>query len=202
MRSLAVLSAASLLLAGRGAAKDDAIKVESARFEVAQEEPLGGRLRLVGAGVYRWGWFVKVYAAAHYVEARADADPTADVPRRLELVYLVGVPARRQVEATEAVLSAAHRPDELAPLRARLDRVEAAFRDVRPGDRYAFTYVPGRGTEFSLNGEPLVTVPGAEVARICFGIWLGDHPVDAGLRRALLADRRAGGPGRSASARR
>jgi hypothetical protein len=65
--------------------------------------------------------------------------------------------------------------------------------------------VPGRGTTVSLNGEPLVEVEGADFARAYFGIWLGDDPMDRGLRKALLADAghpRDRGLGAAASARR
>jgi hypothetical protein len=205
LRILVVASAAALIAAGVAAAEP--VRIESARFDGSWADPAGeaGPMRLVGAGLYRWGWFVRVYAAAYYVEASAPADLAADAPRRLEFVYLVGVSGRKLADVAAGALAGAYTPEELAPLRVRLDQLRAAFRDARPGDRYALTYAPGRGTELSLNGEPLAQVEGADVARACFGIWLGAHPVDPGLRRALLADpggRREPAVAGAASARR
>ncbi len=57
---------------------------------------------------------------------------------------------------------------------------------MKPGDRYAFTYLPERGTELSLNGEPLGTLPGVDLAKALFAIWLGEVPLDDSLKQALL----------------
>jgi hypothetical protein len=59
----------------------------------------------------------------------------------------------------------------------------------QPGDRYALTYLPGVGTELSLNGRPLGTIPGEDFAAALFSIWLGPHPLDDDLKRTLLASR-------------
>jgi hypothetical protein len=71
-------------------------------------------------------------------------------------------------------------------LRDRLDRIDRAYQDVRPGDRYALTYVPGRGTELSYNGKPLTVIEGADFAAAYFSIWLGEKPIDDGLKNELL----------------
>ena len=55
------------------------------------------------------------------------------------------------------------------------------------GDRYALSYVPGQGTELTLNGRRLVLVEGADFARVYFAIWLGERPLDDGMRDRLLA---------------
>jgi hypothetical protein len=103
------LSTAALLTVGQGAAGANAVHVDSARFAGAWDAAATGAppLRLAGAGLLRWGWFVKVLAAAHYVDARAPtADPAADVTRRLELVYFVAVAASDLADAAEALLAA------------------------------------------------------------------------------------------------
>jgi hypothetical protein len=57
---------------------------------------------------------------------------------------------------------------------------------VKPGDRYALTYVPGVGTELTLNGSPLGTVAGADFASAVFAIWLGPKALDESLKTQLL----------------
>ena len=71
----------------------------------------------------------------------------------------------------------------LSSLRDRLDRIRAAYRDVKPGDRYALTYRPGSGTELSFNGTTLVVIQGDDFAAAYFSIWLGKQPLDRGLRK-------------------
>ena len=54
---------------------------------------------------------------------------------------------------------------------------------------YGMTYLPSDGTSLSLNGERLVSVPGAEFARTYFGIWLKPNdPLSKDLRRNLVKD--------------
>ena len=57
--------------------------------------------------------------------------------------------------------------------------------NVAPGDRYARAVPPGVGTEPSKNGRSLAVVAGSDFAAAYFSMWLGDDPMDAGLRDAL-----------------
>ena len=68
----------------------------------------------------------------------------------------------------------------------RLAKLNRAYVDVKPGDRYTLTYVPGKGTTLRLNGNPLVTVEGADFATAYFRIWLGEDPISPQLRDLLL----------------
>lgn len=47
-------------------------------------------------------------------------------------------------------------------------------------------YLPGEGRMLSLNGERLGSIPGDDVARAVFSIWLGANPIDKNFRDLLL----------------
>jgi hypothetical protein len=47
-------------------------------------------------------------------------------------------------------------------------------------------YLPGEGTMLSLNGERLGSIPGDDVVRAAFSIWLGANPIDKNFRDLLL----------------
>lgn len=161
------------------------VKVDRARFE----DPIsveGERFRLNGAGLFRWKYFVKVYAAALYVPEGRTFDLAADVPRRLEIAYFVELGRAGFGKAAKEILARGFPEETLAPLRERMDRLHAAYVDIEPGDRYTLTYLPGRGTELAHNGRPLVVIEGEDFARVYFSIWLGREPIDDGLRDALL----------------
>jgi hypothetical protein len=177
---------APLAAAATAASTASTVRVEDAAFP--RQVALGGEsLPLAGAGLFRWKWFVKVYAAAWYVGGGADpGDLEADVPRRLEVSYLVPIEGPGFGRAARELLRDAFPPEVLAPLEARLSKLEQAYVDVKPGDRYALTYLPGRGLELALNGKPLAVVEGADFARVYYAIWLGHRPIDRGLRAALL----------------
>jgi hypothetical protein len=145
------------------------------------------RVTLRGAALLRWLKLAKVYTAALYLpEQTKSSDALSDIPRRLEISYLVSIKGADFGPAAESILARNVSVAELKELRSRIDRLNAAYRDIKPGDRYALTYEPGKGTELSWNGQPLVTIEGADFAAAYFSIWLGNKPMDKKLKKALL----------------
>jgi len=152
----------------------------------------GTVLRLHGASLLRWKRLFKAYVAALYLPAGIGSDEVLeDVPKRLELSYFWDIEGEQFGPAAEQILERTLPEEELRVLRPRLAELHRAYRSVQPGDRYALSYAPGRGTALTLNGELLARIPGADFARAYFGIWLGPEPVDEGLRDRLLAGHRS-----------
>ena len=144
-------------------------------------------LKLHSVGVLRW-YFLKGYAAGLYLGSQTPPeDALQDRPKRLEIHYFYAISGSDFGEAAWKVMSRMLDAPMLEKIRARADRLAGAYQDVEPGDRYALTYLPGVGTQLSLNGEPKITIPGADFASAYFGIWLGSDPIDAPLRDQLLA---------------
>jgi len=142
------------------------------------------------AALLRWLKLVKVYVAALYLPKQTKpSEALSDIPKRLEISYLVSIKGADFGPAAERILARNVSGAELASLRSRIDLLNAAYRDIKPGDRYALTYQPGKGTELSWNGEPLVTIEGADFAAAYFSIWLGSKPLDDNLKKALLKKR-------------
>jgi len=166
-----------------------ALTIENVTF--ADSIAIGEKaVSLRGAALLRWLKLVKVYVAALYLPEQAKpSEVLSDIPKRLEINYLVAIKGADFGPAAEAILARNVSGAELKRLRHRIDRLNAAYRDIKPGDRYALTYQPGKGTELSLNGEPLVTIEGADFAAAYFGIWLGHKPLDGNLKKALLHKR-------------
>ena len=183
---LAALLAAALVAAAPGGARASEV-AELAGVSFARELRVGDTsLALHSLGLLRWLFF-EAYVAALYLGD--DAPPQralADVPKRLEIHYFRAIDGARIGEAALAILERNFGPERLLPLRPRIDAIAGLYRDVAPGDRYALTYLPGRGTELSFNGEPRGTIPGADFAEAYFAIWLGAQPIDASLRDQLL----------------
>jgi hypothetical protein len=161
-------------------------EIEGVRF--APRAPAGDRtLALRSLGLLRYRAVFKGYVAALYTEGDATAaELLRDVPKRLEIEYFWSIDGSKFGPAAEAVLRRNLDPAAFARIEPALERLHGAYEDVEPGDRYALTYVPGRGLELARNGEQRVLVPGAELAAAYFGIWLGSDPLDASLRDQLL----------------
>lgn len=148
----------------------------------------GATLDLHCVGVMRWMYVLKAYVAGLYLGPQITADRVlADVPKRLEISYFYAIAAQDFGRATNATIAANTDAATLARLRPQLDTLTALYRDVQPGDRYALTYVPERGTELALNGQALGSIPGNDFARAMFAIWLGAKPLDPSLKSQLLS---------------
>ena len=147
-------------------------------------------LYLHGTALLRYLKLIRAYVAALYLPEKIDPDSAlSDVPKRLELYYMVSIKGPDFGKGAEPVLQRNQTPDEMTRLRSRIDRINALYRDVKPGDRYSLTYLPGEGTELSLNGTPLAVIEGADFAAAYFGIWLGGESIDGSLKRDLLKGR-------------
>ena len=144
-------------------------------------------LRLSCTGLLRYKIFIKAYVAALYVgDGVAADDVMADVPKRLELSYFWSIGAADFRKVGDEILKRNVDERTFATLQPRLERINAWYRDVKPGDRYSLTYLPETGTQLALNDTQLGVVAGPDFAKAYFRIWLGDQPIDANLRDQLL----------------
>jgi hypothetical protein len=147
-------------------------------------------LPLRGGGLFRYAVVFRVYAGALYAPVGIAGEDilSADVPKRLELHYLLDISADDFRKSGLAFLEKQQSPEGLATLADRLEAFNAAYRDVREGDRYALEYHPETGTRLLKNGEELVRVPGLDFAQAYFGIWLDpQQPLSSSFRDDLLA---------------
>jgi hypothetical protein len=145
---------------------------------------------LYGIGLAKFLRTIKVYVGALYVNQGTKPEMVlGDVPKRLELAYFRSVEAKDITRASEKNLADNVPQTVIAALRPRLDRLHRLYEDVKPGDRYALTYLPGIGTELALNGKRKGVVEGADFAAAYFAIWLGPDPINQPLKEGLLAHR-------------
>jgi hypothetical protein len=157
--------------------------VEFADQIVARDTPMV----IHGVGLLRWKVLFRGFVAALY---RGEGVPPekvlGQVPRRLEIEYFWGISGSAFGKTGEEILARNVPPETIAALRPRLDRINALYPDVKPGDRLALTYVPGNGTELSHNGKALGVIEGDDFAAVYYLIWLGTEPMDKSLRDQLL----------------
>ena len=99
------------------------------------------QIPLRGASLLRWLSIFKVNVAALYLpEMETPQDVLAeDIPKRLEISYLVSIDGPDFGKGAEAILGRNISADDLARLRTQIDKLNAVYRNVKPGDRYALT---------------------------------------------------------------
>ncbi len=148
--------------------------------------------KLSQSGSYRFVYrmFFKLYDANLYT----DAGKVADIDKLfngentvlLKFSYLRKINKSIILESSEKILANSMTPVELASIKKRVDRINAAYRTVTRGDRSALSYVPGKGTTLWINGERKITIEGDDFARLYFRIWLGERPISKQMRDELL----------------
>jgi len=157
-----------------------------ARADVpAHVERVIGDARPAGSG--RLTWFgLHVYDARLFVPAAGfDARRYAELPFALELKYARRLNGRAIAERSDAEM--ARLGVGSAEQRARwLQAMAALFPDVEAGQRLAGLHVPGRGTEFHLDGRLLGVIEDAAFGPAFFAIWLDARTSAPDLRASLL----------------
>lgn len=186
MRIVAAGHLAALLLAG------SAFAAEIEGVKLADRVQLGGsELTLNGAGV-RTRFFFKVYVGALYLRSKAGSTDTVlgDAgAKRIAMHMLRDLDAEQLFTALNDGLNKNHAPDQLARLEPQVKQLEAIFnaaKAAKKGDVILLEYLPGAGTRVTVRGEDKGTIAGEEFNRALLRIWLGDHPADASLKKAML----------------
>jgi len=144
------------------------------------------KLRLTGAGLLRY-WGFKAYTGAFYLEDGCTIEKAlSDRAKRIELEYFRSIKGKDFGPATNKSIAKNVDLKTFERLRFQIDYHNSLYEDVQPGDRYSLTYIPGRGTELALNGEPKGLIEGADFAAAVFSIWLGPKPIDHSFKKQIL----------------
>jgi long-chain acyl-CoA synthetase len=181
----AALIAALVAVPGLHAAEVAGVKVDDS-VRVGNSE-----LLLNGAGL-RSKLFIKVYVGALYVGGQkattAAAIYDSPQPRRMIMRMLRDLDADTLSSALDDGLKSNHSPAELSDLKTQADQLGGIMKGIgkaREGDTIAIDF-SADGVAVSLNGEARGKVAGTGFAKALLKVWLGDKPVDASLKKALL----------------
>jgi hypothetical protein len=146
----------------------------------------GKQITLNGMGL-RKKFVFDVYVAGLYVESPSrDAAQIlgSDQVRRITM-YMLRDLSRDKI--TEALRDGFEKnsKDQLPALKERLDQLAALIPDAKKGSTIVISYVPGNGTTLSTSNDQSV-IAGKDFADALFSVWLGQFPVDDGLKKGLL----------------
>lgn len=148
----------------------------------------GKEVKLNGMGL-RKKFVFDVYVAGLYVESPSrDAGRIlgSDQVRRITMYMLRDLSRDKISEALRDGFEK-NSKDQMPALKDRLDQLAALIPDAKKGSTIVISYVPGSGTMLSTSTEDSV-IPGKDFADALFSVWLGQFPVDDGLKKGLLGD--------------
>lgn len=169
---------------------------QPAELEGVKLEPTaqvaGAALQLNGAGL-RTRAFFKVYVAALYLPKKATDAPSVLAqkgPRRVVITMLRSVDADTFAGALNDGLRDNHSEAQLAAMKSQIDALNSTLKaagEAKKGDVIHFEFTPDVGTRVSINGQAKGSaMAGEEFFTAVLRIWLGDKPVDGGLKKGLL----------------
>jgi hypothetical protein len=141
-------------------------------------------LKLRGQGRFRY-FGLSIYDARLWSAEPLDAARWAEQPLMLELQYARSLVGREIAKRSLVEMRRQASVDD-SKAQAWLQAMEAAFPDVKAGDRLTGQYEPGTGAQFFFNGQPRQRIADAEFARLFFGIWLSPKTSEPALRAQLL----------------
>lgn len=143
-------------------------------------------LKLTGAGLLRY-WGFELYVGAFYLEEGSKVEEALqNRAKRIELQYKRSIKGKDFGPATNKMIAKNVDAATLKRLRPKIDYHNSLYEDIEPGDSYSLTYIPGRGTELALNGNPKGLIEGEEFATAIFSIWLGPDPVKKSFKSQIL----------------
>jgi long-chain acyl-CoA synthetase len=167
-----------------------AVAAEVGGVKLDDKTSVGGQdLVLNGAGI-RTRVFIKVYVASLYLPAKA-ADVTAvlgKAPRRIQMNLLRDLSGDQLVGALNDGLKDNNSEAEMTAVKAQAEQMTSimkGFGEVKEGNVVALDFVDGM-TRISLNGAAKGSIAGEAFNKALTRIWLGDKPVQADLKKAML----------------
>ena len=174
-----------------------ALAAEVAGVKVDERVKLGSsELQLNGAGI-RTRLIFKVYVGALYLpEKKSSAAEVLALggAKRVSMTLLRDLTARQLTDALEEGIRANSSEAELAALKERIDALVATMNEIGSAKEktvITLDFLPESGTRVTVDGEARgKPVPGEDFFVALLRIWLGEKPVDADLKKAMLGEGR------------
>ena len=183
---IAAIAAVLLLaLAATGASAADVQGVH-----LSDHATVGGKdLVLNGAGL-RIKLFFKVYVGSLYLPAKATTAQAVlgQSPRRIQLNTLRDLTAQQLIDSLNEGLAANTTDAERAAIKPQIEELETimrSFNETKTGSVVTLDYI-GDVTHIGLDGQERGAIGGDAFNRALTDIWIGAHPAQNDLKKALL----------------
>ena len=167
-----------------------AAEVSGVFIDAEIKSETGELLVLNGAGLREKFW-VDVYVGSLYLPTKSnDIGEILSKPEswriQLDFVYKE-VAQEKLLNSWREGFEKNQNPETLQKLQSRIATFYQFFDSSAVArDQFRFDYLPGVGTRVSKNQQSLGVIPGEDFANALLEIWLGNHPADKSLKKAML----------------
>ncbi len=149
----------------------------------------GESLSINGAGL-REKLFFDIYAGALYLNKKnnnARAIAKADETMAIKLHILSGMMSRNKMANAFREGFKKSTNGNIEPYKERIEKfIGFINNEIEVGQIYDIVYETGKGSVIYKDGKEKGYVEGLEFKEALFNIWLGDKPVDKGLKKEML----------------
>ena len=140
-----------------------------------------------GAGL-REKYTIDLYVGALYLRRPSmDANKIINDDAEMAIrIQLVSDKVTRD-KFVESVIEGFEKSDQGKATKDEIDSFMKFYNDAfKSGDIITIQYQPGKGVDFSKNGELRGNIKGLPFKKALFGIWLGSKPADSSLKDDML----------------
>ncbi|MDC1286502.1 chalcone isomerase family protein [Gammaproteobacteria bacterium] len=167
-----------------------AAEVSGVFIDAEIKDENGELLTLNGAGLREKFW-IDVYVGSLYLPSKTnDVAEILSKPEswRIQLDFVYKEVARQKLlDSWREGFEKNQTAETLQQLQSRISAFYRLFDSSAVArDQYWFDYQPGIGTRVSKNQQSLGVIPGEDFASALLEIWLGNHPADKSLKKAML----------------
>lgn len=152
----------------------------------------GGELALNGAGIHKAWWFFNKYVAALYLAQPTNVAAVAvasNEPKVIAITMLTNMKKQDFLKPMENSFKNTAQRMHDQNLTEQWDHFKSFFTDLKKHDKLMIGYIPGKGTSLTINGENRGTIQGEAFGHAIMGVWLGNKPVDSGLKDKMMGSR-------------
>lgn len=128
---------------------------------------------------------MRAFEAGFYFTDGAQ-DFLGNIPKRVEVLFFIHIAQKNLAGYVRGKIWDNVTQKEFNLLEERLKHMAGYLADIKPGDRYVLTYLPGEGTRFEYNGGLKGVIEGEDFAKGMFSIWVGKHPMDRAIKHQIL----------------
>lgn len=148
-------------------------------------------LKLNGASLRELYLLIETYVGALYLEnPSTDAQAILDSEEHKRMVFHVmmkKVGARRIANALQEALVMNVTKEEHKKLSKEIDQMLSYFDGkMHRGEEAIFDYIPGKGTQITINNQVKGVIPGKDYFRAMLSIWIGENPVGRTFKDDVL----------------
>ncbi len=160
---------------------------------VPNQVTFSGEELVMNGGGLREKFFFDIYAGVLYLKGKnnkAASIASADETMAVKVHILSGLMSRKKMASALKSGFEKSTNNNTGPLKDRIEKfIGFVSEEIEVGQVFDMVYEKGKGSVLYKNGVEKGYVEGLDFKKALFNIWLGNNPVDKGLKQEMLGNK-------------